>query len=207
MPDQGENTTTTVTPTFGGFSDQVYRHRRNLLLFSTIIIACSLFQGSISNLPLGLEIAKNKDCIKLFILLIELYYLLIFSISSCAEYCLWPFKTYLQKRSLNSNSVVVADERYELHKMDLNIDEILVKITEDINRDYEPAEEDVSGLKNLLKAFKRHITLSQIFSTLRLIFDFWTPLLVSVIALICLYNLNHDILQISTQQLLLQEAP
>lgn len=167
-------------PEFRGFSDQVYRHRRNLLTFSLVITTCLLAGGSLKKLPLGLEISSPFFHPDFLLLLINSYLLIIFLVSATSEYKQWPninFKT----------CSFVAHGGYGGGKVPLphlaaTAEGLLNALNKGTLSELDTSE--IASLSALLKEHSNYQSTIHKFWSRRFILDFWLPSFFGFITLV-----------------------
>lgn len=167
-------------PEFRGFSDQVYRHRRNLLTFSLAIAACLLAGGNLKHLPLGLEISSPLFHPDNLLLLINGYLLIIFLVSATSEYKQWPnvnFKTC----SFVAHSGYGGD-KIPLPHLAATAETLLNALNRGTLSEGDTAE--LASLSALLKEHSNYQSTIHKFWSRRFMLDFWLPLLLGFITLV-----------------------
>lgn len=168
---------------FLGFSDQVYRHRRNLLSVSVVTISCIASESTISKLPFN--IAQGKGVPLDFLLLAScIYFFAILIVSANSEY-----KLSFSASPIRGNTFEINDESKFPIERARKADDLIRGIKNDSAVSKEHLHKIIENL-TFYRDYQRSLCR---WRNSRLFFDLWVPLLLGFAAITSLsYQVYHQ---------------
>lgn len=168
-------------PDFEAFSDQVYRHRRNLLTYSVIILICTIWGGELAQLPFGIKLNQHLAKLDLLLFALQIYFLIVFWSAAMAEFKSWPDRM-ITIPILTSDGGMGGSQSPQpfLSATTEKFIENLNRLREEGNRD-EIEQDEVTQLKALLREYNSYQRSALRWCHWRYIIDLFFPLFLGII--------------------------
>ena len=173
-----------TAPDHSTFSDQTYRHRRNLLLLSAFILA-SVFSGArAASLPFGISFLNATIAPNYLFMLGVGYFLFAFGSSAVCE-----FKSRADEEEDEKSSLIVMASPTTLSAKAATAYSTIKRLR-DLATQGTPTEGTLSETIEQLTAYAKYQDSIWRYWQLRFVIDFWLPILLGIAAIVSLTYLQ-----------------
>ncbi len=180
-----ENVAKKVAPDHTTFSDQTHRHRRNLLIITTLILACAFSGATATRLPFGIIFKESIISPNILCMLGVAYFLLAFWTSASSE-----FKSRADEEEDTSTTIYLATAPTTISGKAASALSTIRQLEDSMKDNKTPTSDNVKQVIDHLQAYAQYQSSIWRYWQLRFVIDFWLPLLLGFLAIISLAYLQ-----------------